>query len=55
MKQKELTKTFMMILNGNNPFGLHNLYNIKSTYVKVNHLTAKLFNLNFHPLEVLSR
>ena len=26
MKQKELTKTFMMISNWKNPFGLHGLY-----------------------------
>ena len=26
MKQKELTQTFMMILNWKKPFGLHDLY-----------------------------
>ena len=30
MNQKELTKTFMMISNWKNPFGLHDLYKINS-------------------------
>ena len=29
--------------------------NIKSLHFALNPLTAKLFNLNFHPLEVASR
>ena len=33
MKRKELTETFMMILNWTNPFGFHGLYkNISSLY-----------------------
>ena len=36
MKQKELTKTFMMIYNWKNPFGLHGLYESISGALKVN-------------------
>ena len=35
------------------PFDLHNLYTEFQGYI--NHLTAKLFHWNFHPLEVVSR
>ena len=31
MNQKELTKTFMMILNRKSPFGLHGSYELIST------------------------
>ena len=35
-----------------NPFGLRGLYEI---FQRFNPSTAKLFNLNFHPLEIVSR
>ena len=44
-----------MISNWRKPFGLHGLYTVISEVVRVNPLTAKLCNLNFHPLEVASR
>ena len=42
----------MVISNRTNPL-FFMVY--KTTFRRVNPLTAKLFNLNFHPLEVLSR
>ena len=52
MKQKERTKTLMMIL-----ILEHTLVSMVYTKIfqRFNSLSAKLFNLNFHPLEVVSR
>ena len=53
MKQEELTKTFMMVFQIEKTlFGLDGLRNI---FQRFDPLTAKLFNLNFHPPEVVSR
>ena len=52
MKRKELTKTFMMISNLKKTFGLLVYIQI---FQRFNPLTAKLINLNFHPLKVVSR
>ena len=51
MNQNDLNRAFMMILKKKS-FGLHGLYKKIQSF---NPLTAKLFNLNFHSLEVVSR
>ena len=52
MNQKELTKTFMKIPNLQN----HQVAMVHTkVFKRFNPLTAKLFNLNFHSLEVVSR
>ena len=56
MKQKDLTNTFMIFYDYfklRKPFGFQGLnYKI---FQRFNSLTGKFFNLNFHPLEVVSR
>ena len=54
LKQKELAKTFMMILNWKNLLVSMVHANIFQR-PGLNPLPAKLFYLNFHPLEVVSR
>ena len=49
MNQKESAKTFM---NWKKPFGLYVVFN--KIYQRFDPLTANIFNLNFHPLEVVS-
>ena len=49
MKQEELTKTFIIIIK---PLVFMVCTQI---FQRLNPFTAKLFNLNFHPLEVVSR
>ena len=55
MNQKELTETFMMISNLKKPFRVHGLFKKYFSALWVNRLVAKLFNYNFHSLEVVSR
>ena len=52
MNKKELTETSMMISNWKKPFDCDVFYKLIQRF---NPLTAKLSNLNFHPLEVVSR
>ena len=58
MKWKELTKAFISVYDD---FKFKKMIptvyfeNIPALSLPFNPLTAKLFNLNFHPLEVVSR
>ena len=52
MNRKELNKTVKILSNYNKPFGLQGFY---KKIQRFNPLTAKLFNLNFHPHEVVPR
>ena len=55
MKRKELTKIFMMISNYKKKTFVSRIGLYTNIFKLFYPLTAKLFNLNFHPLEVVSR
>ena len=54
-----ITLTCSLALQGLNlqriNFCYTNIYTSRPLYLVLNPLTAKLFNLNFHPLEIVSR
>ena len=52
MNRQELTKTVVMIANWKEPFGLQAFHKKNQRFKG---WSAKLNNLNFHPLEAVSR